>query len=133
MPVCCCFSTLTSDKLNRTIQNQGTQTLTRARAKLPIGTVTDYSELFGTVDFTLKAHRSPHGRTTAVSMMKDEGPYVLEWVAHHLALGFTDLVVYTNDCSDGTDEMLLRLEALGLVHHRRNDIPEGLRPQPSAR
>lgn len=65
-------------------------------------------------------------------MMKDEGPYVIEWVAHHLAIGFTDLVVYTNDCSDGTDDMLIRLEALGLAHHRRNVIPEGIRPQPSA-
>lgn len=65
-------------------------------------------------------------------MMKDEGPFVMEWVAHHLAIGFTDLVVYTNDCSDGTDDMLIRLEELGLCHHRRNVIPEGIRPQPSA-
>jgi hypothetical protein len=65
-------------------------------------------------------------------MMKDEGPFVIEWVAHHLAIGFTDLVVYTNDCSDGTDDMLIRLEELGLCHHRRNVIPQGIRPQPSA-
>jgi hypothetical protein len=91
-----------------------------------------YSALFGSVPIKLKQHVSPHGRVTAVSMMKDEGPYLIEWVAHHLAVGFTDLVVYTNDCSDGTDDMLIRLEELGLVHHRRNDIPEGLKPQPSA-
>ena len=89
-------------------------------------------DIFGTVPFSLKQHVSPHGRVTAVSMMKDEGPFVLEWVAHHLAIGFTDLVVYTNDCSDGTEDMLIRLEELGLVHHRRNDIPEGVRPQPVA-
>lgn len=77
-------------------------------------------------------HVSPHGKVTALSMMKDEGPYVLEWVAHHLAVGFTDLVVYTNDCSDGTDDMLIRLEQLGLACHRRNDIPDGMKPQPSA-
>jgi len=87
---------------------------------------------FGTVPFALKRHFSPHGQVTAVSMMKDEGPYVIEWVAHHLAVGFTDLVVYTNDCSDGTDDILIRLETLGLAHHRRNVIPDGLRPQPSA-
>jgi hypothetical protein len=87
---------------------------------------------WGTVPFGLKRHVSPHGQVTAVSMMKDEGPFVIEWVAHHLAVGFTDLVVYTNDCSDGTDDMLIRLEELGLAHHRRNVIPEGLRPQPSA-
>lgn len=90
------------------------------------------SHRFGTVEFALKRHVSPHGRVTAVSMMKDEGPFVLEWVAHHLGLGFTDLLVYTNDCTDGTDEILIRLEELGLAHHRRNVIPEGLRPQPSA-
>ena len=90
------------------------------------------ASLWGSVDFPLKRHVSPHGQVTAVSMMKDEGPYVVEWVAHHLAVGFSDLVVYTNDCSDGTDDMLIRLEELGLAHHRRNVIPEGLRPQPSA-
>ncbi|MCF1708452.1 glycosyltransferase family 2 protein [Tabrizicola sp. J26] len=74
----------------------------------------------------------PHGMVTAVSMMKDEGPFVLEWVAHHLVVGFTRLIVYTNDCSDGTDRMLMRLEELGLAHHRANVIPEGQRPQPSA-
>lgn len=90
------------------------------------------TELWGSVDFSLKRHRSPHGQVTAVSMMKDEGPYLIEWIAHHLAVGFSDLLVYTNDCSDGTDDMLIRLEELGLCHHRRNVIPEGIRPQPSA-
>jgi hypothetical protein len=84
------------------------------------------------VPFDVKRHVSPHGQVTAVSMMKDEGPFVIEWVAHHLAIGFSDLVVYTNDCSDGTDDMLIRLEELGLCHHRRNVIPQGIRPQPSA-
>ncbi len=88
--------------------------------------------LWGSVGFALQRHLSPHGQVTAVSMMKDEGPYVIEWIAHHLAVGFSDLVVYTNDCSDGTDDMLIRLEELGLAHHRRNVIAEGLRPQPSA-
>ena len=76
--------------------------------------------------------RSKHGTVMAVSMMKDEAPFLLEWFAHHLAVGFTDILVYTNDCSDGTDDMLIRLEELGLGYHRRNVIPEGQKPQPSA-
>ncbi len=80
----------------------------------------------------LRRHVSPHGRVTAVSMMKDEAPYLVEWVAHHMAVGFTDILVYTNDCTDGTDAMLIRLEELGLAHHRRNVIPAGVKPQPSA-
>lgn len=65
-------------------------------------------------------------------MMKDEAPFLLEWFAHHLAVGFTDILVYTNDCTDGTVEMLQRLEELGLGHHRPNVIREGVKPQPSA-
>lgn len=84
------------------------------------------------VAINLKKNTSKHGRITAVSMMKDEAPYLLEWFAHHMAVGFTDILVYTNDCSDGTDAMLMRLEELGLGYHRRNDIPEGIKPQPSA-
>lgn len=80
----------------------------------------------------LKKPVSAHGQLTAVSMMKDEAPYLLEWFAHHMAIGFTDILVYTNDCSDGTDTMLMRLEELGLGYHRVNDIPEGIKPQPSA-
>ncbi|MCV2874997.1 glycosyltransferase family 2 protein [Rhodobacteraceae bacterium XHP0102] len=80
----------------------------------------------------LAKRKSPHGRVMAVSMMKDEAPYLLEWVAHHVAVGFTDILVYTNDCSDGTVEMLQRLEVLGLCYHRENVIPEGHKPQPSA-
>ncbi|WP_431297651.1 glycosyltransferase family 2 protein [Tabrizicola sp. BL-A-41-H6] len=75
---------------------------------------------------------SPHGSLVALSTMKDEGPYVVEWVAHHLSVGFTDVMVYTNDCSDGTDAMLKRLEAMDIgVHHRENVIPPGLKPHPS--
>ena len=75
---------------------------------------------------------SPHGSLVALSTMKDEGPFVVEWVAHHLAVGFTKLMVYTNDCSDGTDTLLKRLEALDIgVHHRENVIPAGIKPHPS--
>ena len=79
-----------------------------------------------------KRQTSPHGNLMALSTMKDEGPYVVEWVAHHLAIGFTQVMVYTNDCSDGTDTILKRLEALDIgVYHRENVIPEGMKPHPS--
>jgi hypothetical protein len=60
----------------------------------------------------LRQRKSRHGKVMAVSMMKDEAPNLLEWFAHHLAVGFTDILVYTNDCTDGTVEMLQRLEEL---------------------
>ncbi len=72
------------------------------------------------------------GGAVLVSMMKDEGPFLLEWLAHHRAIGFDRIVVWTNDCTDGTDRMLDRLEAMGLAERRENVVPEGKKPQPHA-
>ena len=55
-----------------------------------------------------------------VTAMKNEGPYILEWVAHHLSIGFGHFIVVTNDCDDGTDQILLELQRKGLVTHAVN-------------
>lgn len=55
-----------------------------------------------------------------VTKMKNEGPFILEWLAHHRAIGITDFLIYTNDCTDGTDLLLKVLERKGLVQHREN-------------
>ncbi|MEP3347582.1 MAG: glycosyltransferase family 2 protein [Litoreibacter sp.] len=43
---------------------------------------------------------------TLVTTMRNEGPHLLEWIAHHRAAGITDFLVYTNDCEDGTEALL---------------------------
>lgn len=57
--------------------------------------------------------------------------FVLEWVAYHRVIGFDEIFVATNACTDGTDEILDRLAALGLVHHIRNDDRGEVAPQPA--
>lgn len=52
---------------------------------------------------------------TVVSTMKNEGPFILEWVAHYKTLGFDDIIVCTNDCTDPTVDILLRLQEMGYV------------------
>lgn len=59
-------------------------------------------------------------RYLIVTAMKNEGPYILDWVAHHLAIGFGHFFVVTNDCDDGTDRILDRLAELGHVTHVPN-------------
>lgn len=73
------------------------------------------------------------GRRAIVTTMKNEGPFILEWLAYHRAIGFDDFLVYTNDCTDGTDTMLRLLQRKGLVQHRENPFREsGLKPQHAA-
>lgn len=52
---------------------------------------------------------------TVVSTMKNEGPYILDWVAHYKTLGFDHILVCTNDCTDPTVDILLRLQEMGYV------------------
>ncbi len=56
-------------------------------------------------------------RFCVLTTMKNEGAFLLEWLAHHKALGFDDIVICTNDCADGTDAMVLRLQEMGLARH----------------
>lgn len=62
-------------------------------------------------------------RILLVSCLRDEGPHLLEWVAHHRAIGVTDLLLFSNDCTDGTDAMLDALAPAGVVH-----VPNGPPP-----
>ncbi|WP_170335311.1 glycosyltransferase family 2 protein [Ruegeria arenilitoris] len=55
-----------------------------------------------------------------ITAMKNEAPYILEWVAYHKLIGFDNILVYSNDCSDGTDILLDALAARGWLTHERN-------------
>ena len=68
-------------------------------------------------------------RALAILGVKNEGAFLVEWLAHHRAVGFTDVLVFSNECSDGTDAMLDRLQALGWLTHIRNDGPHEEGPQ----
>ena len=68
----------------------------------------------------------PNPPVTLFSCMKNEGAGLLEWIAYHRAIGVDDFLVYTNDCTDGTDTMLEMLQAKGIVQHRANPwVPGG--------
>ncbi len=68
-------------------------------------------------------------RVAVASCMKNEGPFVLEWVAYHKAIGFDDVYVITNDCTDGTDQILQHLHNKGIVYHHDQTLEPGESPQ----
>ncbi|TDK42996.1 glycosyltransferase family 2 protein [Antarcticimicrobium luteum] len=70
--------------------------------------------------------------TVIVGCMKNEAPYIVEWVAYHRAIGVDNFLIYTNDCTDGTDEILGRLQQMGVLEHRINDDWRGKSPQQHA-
>lgn len=52
-----------------------------------------------------------------MTCVKNEGPFLLEFVAHHLVLGFDRIMMASNDCTDGTDDLLAALHQEGYVQH----------------
>lgn len=60
-----------------------------------------------------------------VTSMRNEAPHLLEWIAHHRAMG-AQCLVFSNDCNDGTDTLLDALAASGAIRHVRT--PPGDKP-----
>lgn len=63
------------------------------------------------------------GEKVIVACMRDEALFVVEWVAHHLAVGFDRIIVFTNECSDGTDKILDAMAGFMPVEHYDNPGP----------
>ena len=62
-------------------------------------------------------------RLLAILTVRNEGAFLLDWLAWHRHVGFTDFLVFSNDCDDGTDRMLDRLSDLGWLTHCPNPGP----------
>lgn len=71
----------------------------------------------------------PLDDVVVVTTMRNEGPYILDWVAYHIGVGITHFLVYTNDCDDQTNAILDGLETRGLVTRVDNPVGDGERPQ----
>ena len=68
-------------------------------------------------------------RFLAILTLRNEGAFILDWLAHHRTIGFTDFLVFSNDCDDGTDVILDRLQEMGQITHCRNHGPYSQGPQ----
>ncbi|WP_204113512.1 glycosyltransferase family 2 protein [Shimia biformata] len=75
------------------------------------------------------ASQIPHPKTALVASMRNEGIFILEWVAYHLEIGFDRVVICSNNCTDGSDRLLDALDAAGFVTHLRADPASGQSPQ----
>lgn len=64
-------------------------------------------------------------RFMAVTTVKNEGPYVLEWVAHHRLCGFDPILVFQNDSEDYTVSSLRLLHRMGIIQYFVNRNSEG--------
>lgn len=64
-------------------------------------------------------------RYSVVCSVRNEGPFLVEWVAWYRMLGFDHVVVVTNDCTDHSPQLLDRLQEAGWLTHLRHEVADG--------
>jgi hypothetical protein len=75
--------------------------------------------------------RAP-SRAAVVGTMRDDGIYVLEWIAHYRALGLKHLFIYTNDNMDGSEALLRQLAELKIITLIESHTSGRVRPEVKA-
>ena len=51
-----------------------------------------------------------------VAMMRNEAPYLLEWIAHYRQLGFQQITIYDNESNDASARILAPLARAGIIN-----------------
>jgi hypothetical protein len=62
-----------------------------------------------------RAHIVPRRGACLIAAARNEGAYILDWLAHHRALGFEHAFIYTNDNTDESDTLLRQLAGHGVI------------------
>jgi len=70
--------------------------------------------------------------TLVATAMRNEGPFILEWIAWQKMLGFEDILVLFNDCTDHSPQLLRLLERAGMLTAKKHVPPPGVLPQIAA-
>lgn len=64
---------------------------------------------------------------TVVASMRNEGPFIVEWLCWYRMLGFSRALVVTNGCTDRSPQLLDALAAAGWVEHLVHEVRPGQR------
>lgn len=75
---------------------------------------------------------STAGNLAICAIFKNEGPYILEWLAYHIAIGVDSFFVADNESSDGSSILLMDLAELGVIKYLDFPTPINEAPQLAA-
>ncbi|MBB1490344.1 glycosyltransferase family 2 protein [Paracoccus sp. MC1854] len=69
---------------------------------------------------------------TLFTAVKNEAPFLLEWIAYHKVIGFDRIAIVSNPSNDMTNELLDCLAAAGEIIHTVTAVSDGVAPQAAA-
>ncbi len=60
--------------------------------------------------------RPRRARFGVVAIVRNEAPYLLQWIAHHRILGFEQVTIYDNQSNDASSRILAPLARAGIIN-----------------
>ncbi|MCK9795028.1 glycosyltransferase family 2 protein [Isoptericola sp. 4D.3] len=85
-----------------------------------------------TIASAARATVRPRRRVCVVATARNEGVYLLEWLAYYRALGVDEFFVYSNNNEDGSDLLLRALADAGAIRWLDSSIGPGTKAQAKA-
>ncbi len=76
-----------------------------------------------------RTERQTYQGIGVLATFKNEGAWLIEWVAHYRLLGFDRIIIYSNDNSDGSDTLLEALAKNGIITWCNSICSDSARPQ----
>lgn len=91
-----------------------------------------YHSLPRLCNIAIRQSARPDRDVCIIATARNEGLYLLEWIAYHRAIGVETILLYTNDNSDGSDELLEALARAGIIVWLKNELQPGVTAQAKA-
>lgn len=54
----------------------------------------------------------------AILRVKNEGPYLLDWISYYISIGFNNIIIISNDTTDGSKRLLKALARENIIIYR---------------
>jgi hypothetical protein len=96
------------------------------------GRAIDIENPWITLNSSIRRNIRKTGSSCIVATARNEGVYIVEWVAYHLALGFEKIFLYTNNNQDESLGLLRELHDNGFIELIESDVGAGGNAQAKA-
>ncbi|MCX5614376.1 glycosyltransferase family 2 protein [Bombella saccharophila] len=73
----------------------------------------------------MRGHITPRKKVCLLSTVRNEGIYLLEWIAYHRNMGVEHFFIYSNDNDDQSDILLKTLHDEGIITYIDNKVSLG--------
>lgn len=83
-----------------------------------------FYDLFQAINFYIRKSNNPKKNICILATMRNEGIYILEWIAYHKKLGIDHFFIYSNNNDDGSEKILEILDQEKIITYIKNDVDE---------